>query len=325
MRMIKEILLNSSMGRQCNNTKILISGIICLLISACSLKPTIIEEPVLLGSKPNVSVRYTYDKVTLIIPVNVLEGEPTAYKVSLFQKGKMATPIFEKLFFPEDSIKMILPENIWNTENFGNVMTIFPIGDDFEGVTQMFHISGPGIYYMDLVHVRKDPITIKGLVLNRRLHTPIKNAEVTISDTIRTLKTISTDSLGFFRTELNHIFLGRDDLTIQVDTKNQFPDYSEHLPSLDTKNHHIDVLLGMSASMAENGTLFRVNTTLVPFRQGPENGSPIQMMLSMGDMFLVTKVSGDRSFGFIEIIDKQKGVQEEFEGWILSKYLEYIE
>lgn len=318
-------MLNLSMGRQWNKTKYLSASVICLYLSACSLKPIIIEEPVLLGSKPNVSVRYTYDKVTIVIPFKVIEGEPTAYKVSLFPKGKMATPIVEKLFFPTDSIKMMLPENIWNKENFGNVMTIAPIGDDFEIVTQMFHISGPGIYYMDTVYVRKDPVIIKGLVLGRRLHKPIKNAKVMITDSSRTLRSVITDSLGFFRTELDHAYLGRDDITLKVDTGKRFPDYSEHIKSLDEKTLHFDILLGMSSSLAEGGTMFRVKNDLVPFRKGPENGSPIQMMLSEGERFLVTKVSGERSFGYIEIIDKNKGIREVFEGWVLAKYLEHVE
>ena len=189
----------------------------------------------------------------------------------------------------------------------------------------MFHIGGPGMYHLDNVMIRRDPIIITGLVLDRRTRKPIKNASIFIADSSNNLKSHTTDSIGFFRTELNHAYLGRDDIRVVVDTKDQYPRYVEQLFNLHEKKRHVNILLGMSAAVAARGSLFRINEDLVAFRSGPENGSPIQMMLSKGDMFLVTKVSGERSFGYLEIIDKTKGIHEEFNGWVLTKYLEYVD
>lgn len=296
-----------------------------LVFFSCSIKPVIYEEPVLLNKEPNVSIRYTHDKVTVIIPVKSREGNPSAYKVSLFQKGRMATPSYEKLFFPGDSIKMILPEGIWSNENFGNVMSFTPVGEDFQTVTQMFHISGPGIYHLDPVSVRKEPVVIRGIVMDRGRGIPIPMALVEIMDSTKVLTTIKTDSLGFFRKELRHHYFSREDIVITVDTEDEFPLFTYPLGVMSEKSNHVDIQLGMSPEMTARGTLFRVNRHLVPFREGPENGSPTIVMLSKGDRFLVSKVSGDRSFGYVEITEPSKDIQVEFSGWVLSKYLEIVE
>ncbi|MFQ6605728.1 MAG: hypothetical protein ACE5D8_09290 [Fidelibacterota bacterium] len=291
----------------------------------CVFAPLVIDKPIRSLNAPNVSVRYTYNAITLMIPLVVLEKQPNAYKVSIFQKGKMATPVFERTFQPQDTIKLVMPLSNFSAANFDNVIRLEPIGDDFEIAEQFFHIPEPGIFIVNPMVVRLNPIVIKGIVVNRINRNPIPGATVSIADSNRTYVTLKTDSIGFFRCELNKTIIGDSELFVRVTTKKQFTDYLERIPAAQNNRIHLDIELGVSAEFAGRGNLFRVKSDLVPFRVGPENGSPIQMFLAQGEMFIATKVSGDRMFGYVEYVDLEKSIREEFSGWVLSRDLELVE
>lgn len=293
-----------------------------LAVTGCSLFPTRISEPVYLNTPPKVSVRYEFNTAVIIIPVKILEGEPKAYKVSLYARNRMAEPMMERMFFPADSLKMELPKEIWNQAEMGNVATVIPLGDDFNTVDQMFNIREPGRYVLGPVTVRKTPAVLIGHVLLRHSNMPVKGASLSIKDSLKIIGQTQSDSLGFFRLELPHKYQGSTGLSLQTSTNQRFPDQLQPLDFSDQTKISIVVQLGVSESFASSGNLYRVIQDFTPFRQGPENGSPIIMMLQKGDMFIGRKRAGERIYGEIEVIDEVRGIHEKFSGWVLDQYLE---
>ena len=71
--------------------------------------------------------------------------------------------------------------------------------------------------------------------------------------------------------------------------------------------------------------VYRVIQNETPFREAPENGSPIRFFLSEGDIFVAEAVAGDQLFGQIEILIEKNGYLQHFEGWIKNKYLKFIQ
>ena len=66
-------------------------------------------EPILLDANPSVAVRYEYGNIQLKLQTQILDGNPTAYRFSVFNQSDSISPLISKIFFPDDTIIAILP------------------------------------------------------------------------------------------------------------------------------------------------------------------------------------------------------------------------
>ena len=280
--------------------------------------------PILLEAEDHITMRYVYDVVTVLATVKVIEGNPTAYRFSIYRRDALASPIFEKIFFPEDSIKLILPTDSFSRDYIGNLAVLTPLGGDFQRVETPFSVEGSGIVRLPVIEVRKRPYVLTGRVLRKSDLLPIEDATVIIADSLDTIRTSQTDSLGFFRFELFTDVGERNDLKLTVSTDGYFSDWKSAIGFNGQKKMDLGIYLGPSKELLSAGALYRVTRDLTPFRTGPENGAPIQFLLSKGDLFVVSKVAGDRLYGFVEISSDASDSTQRVEGWVLRQYLEIL-
>jgi len=86
-------------------------------------------------------MRYTYAEVTIVAPVLILDAQPTAYRLSIYDRRNTAEPLLQQVFFPGDSIKLVLPRNTLNREPSGNLAVLVPLGGDFLKVQHTFSVD----------------------------------------------------------------------------------------------------------------------------------------------------------------------------------------
>jgi hypothetical protein len=72
-------------------------------------------------------------------------------------------------------------------------------------------------------------------------------------------------------------------------------------------------------------TIYEVIDSMVPFREGPENGAVALFLLNEGDQVVISKVAGDRLFGRVRIYLDKQGIYRNISGWILGKHLNRME
>ena len=321
-------LLNSPMGirwiKPVCFLSFLILGNFCFW--GCSFVRTIeYPKPILLNSNPVVSVRYEYENVQLNLSKQVLDGEPTAYRFSIFNNSDINSPLISKIFFPDDTITVMLPLNVLSIEDSANVAILIPQGDDFEIVENYFSIEQSGVIEFPTAYIRRKPVILVGNVSRRIGDTPIEGAKVQIIDSIGVVGSSETNNFGQFTIELPSPFKDRKDLNLTVSTAGKFSRWRNQIDFQGEKWLSQPVVIGPRALFVKQGMVYRVIQNNTPFREGPENGSPIRFFLSEGDIFVAEKVAGDQLFGRVEIpIDKNDYFQH-FEGWIKNKYLNFIQ
>lgn len=93
-------------------------------------------EPIVLSAEPVMSLRYTSTKVSLLVPIEWNEG-PHAAAISIFQRNDPASPLFQAMIFPNDSLRFILPHNVFSKDSLGNVLKVDPSGG-FRAVHHFF-------------------------------------------------------------------------------------------------------------------------------------------------------------------------------------------
>ena len=58
-------------------------------------------EPILLDANPSVAVRYEYGNIQLKLQTQIFDGNPTAYRFSVFNQSDSISPLISKIFFPD--------------------------------------------------------------------------------------------------------------------------------------------------------------------------------------------------------------------------------
>ena len=111
---------------------------------------------------------------------------------------------------------------------------------------------------------------------------------------------------------------------MMVTTDGEYATWLQPVDFKGEKRLNQKVLLGASQEFLEQGMVYRINQDLTPFKEGPENGSPIQFFLAHGEVFIVTKVAGERLYGYIETVNQEKSLRLQHDGWVLKKYLDLI-
>ena len=84
-------------------------------------------EPIILNSEPVMSLRYTSSEVSIFVPIVWQEG-PHAANVSVIHRNNPSSPLFQDIVFPHDSMRFMLPINIFSKDSLGNVLKVEPVG-----------------------------------------------------------------------------------------------------------------------------------------------------------------------------------------------------
>ena len=79
--------------------------------------------------------------VTISAKLSLGKFKPNAYRLSLFPRNRPSEIYISRMFFPEDSIQVILPENILNSDTLGNIASLEPIGGSYETIYRLFSKS----------------------------------------------------------------------------------------------------------------------------------------------------------------------------------------
>jgi hypothetical protein len=288
----------------------------------CSyLKVSQYDRPIILADNDQFNMRYTYAEVTIVAPILILDAQPTAYRLSIFDRRNTAEPLLQQVFFPGDSIKLVLPRNTLSREPLGNLAVLTPLGGDFVEVRHTFSVTPDPRIMLPISKVQRIPYVLFGTVYRRADNTPVAGAEVSLADSQHVFATSISDTMGFYRMQLRASQGEQEKLKLTVDTKGDLPKLS--IPFNFNSDHEVrrDLFLGPPQTFLEKGVPYRVNENLVPFREGPENGAPVHFFLSKGDLVIVSKVAGDRLFGLTEIRDETRGTTQEVEGWVLNRYV----
>ena len=242
--------------------------------------------------------------------------EPRAFKLSLFPRKSPSEVYISRMFFPGDSIQIILPYNILSEDTLGNIASLEPVGGSYEKLYRLFTKSKEKI---DLGNFR---IKIKSDIIKLSLidgfdFKPISKALLQISSSSQIIFSAMSDSMGYTRLRIP---INRDNTTpvvLRVDTDGRYPPWQENLEIPKGVSSKTIPLYPMQVD--EGVSIYKVVKELSPLRKGPENGSETLFLLNSGDLIAVNKVAGDRVYGRVRIDLYNKQSFKYFEGWVLNK------
>ncbi len=242
--------------------------------------------------------------------------EPRAFKLSLYPRKSPSEVYISRMFFPGDSIQIILPYNILSEDTLGNIASLEPVGGSYEKLYRLFTKSEEKI---DLGNFR---IKIKSDIIKLSLidgfdFKPISKALLQISSSSQIIFSAMSDSMGYTRLRIP---INRDNTTpvvLRVDTDGRYPPWQENLEIPKGVSSKTIPLYPMQVD--EGVSIYKVVKELSPLRKGPENGSETLFLLNSGDLIAVNKVAGDRVYGRVRIDLYNKQSFKYFEGWVLHK------
>tara|TARA_Y100001935_G_scaffold92848_2_gene77153 strand:- start:3672 stop:4595 length:924 start_codon:yes stop_codon:yes gene_type:complete len=247
--------------------------------------------------------------------------EPRAFKLSLFPRKSPSEVYISRMFFPGDSIQIILPYNILSEDTLGNIASLEPVGGSYEKLYRLFTKSEEKI---DLGNFR---IKIKSDIIKLSLidgfdFKPISKALLQISSSSQIIFSAISDSMGYTRLRIP---INRDNTTpvvLRVDTDGRYPPWQENLEIPKGVSSKTIPLYPMQVD--EGVSIYKVVKELSPLRKGPENGSETLFLLNSGDLIAVNKVAGDRVYGRVRIDLYNKQSFKYFEGWVLNKNIKLM-
>ena len=256
--------------------------------------------------------------VSITAIVNTIETNPTAYRFSVYARSKSAEPFIQKLFFPNEPIQIILPLDILSSDTLGNIAKLEPLGDKYSIQYRMFNKQDNEIK-LTLYEVLKPADILKLTILNKESKKPVSNVNTLAFQNGELLSSSKSDSLGFSRLRIP---LNREKdipINILIDTDGKFQLYRREIVIEEGTSEEIIMLSSLKLEIGE--TVYQVIDDLVPFREGPENGSSVLFFLNSGEQVVVSKVAGDRLFGRVNVFLEMQGRYKNVNGWILHKYV----
>lgn len=256
--------------------------------------------------------------VSITAIVNTIETNPTAYRFSVYARSKSAEPFIQKLFFPNEPIQIILPLDILSSDTLGNIAKLEPLGDKYSIQYRMFNKQDNEIK-LTLYEVLKPADILKLTILNKESKKPVSNVNTLAFQNGELLSSSKSDSLGYSRLRIP---LNREKdipINILIDTDGKFQLYRREIVIKEGTSEEIIMLSSLKLEIGE--TVYHVIDDLVPFREGPENGSSVLFFLNSGEQVVVSKVAGDRLFGRVNVFLEMQGRYKNVNGWILHKYV----
>lgn len=313
------------MGRT-RHKLIIIHAALIILFSSCTLLPTRIKEPILLGTEPRISFRYEYESIAVSIPYIIEGAEPENISVRIVTRINPLETLLELTFMPGEELSMMLPVNILSQDPLGNLAVISPGGDDYEIKEILFSIDDSPSILLPSVLIRQRPYLVSGHLIERASSEPVSSGRIDLIGRNQNVVFGSTvpDSTGYFRFDLQQKYGADSDFYLLVNMDKQFPDRVVQVDFID-KEFYTRILLGMSQAGIASGAAYQVLHEHTPFRDGPENGADIQFFLTAGDLFVVTKVAGNRLFGFVEMPTRYGDGLHTVYGWVRENDVEVQE
>ena len=172
---------------------------------------------------------------------------------------------------------------------------------------------------LTLYEVLKPADILKLTILNKESKKPVSNVNTLAFQNGELLSSSKSDSLGYSRLRIP---LNREKdipINILIDTDGKFQLYRREIVIKEGTSEEIIMLSSLKLEIGE--TVYQVIDDLVPFREGPENGSSVLFFLNSGDQVVVSKVAGDRLFGRVNVFLEMQGRYKNVNGWILHKYV----
>ena len=249
------------------------------------------------------------------------ENRPSAFKLSLFSRISPSEVLISRMFFPGDTIQVILPEDILSEDTLGNVATIEPIGGSYEKLYRLFTKSSEKIDLGNFkIEIKSDIIKLS--IIDGIERNPIPMASLKLFYDGKIIFSGKTDSMGYRRLRVP---VNRDSLipvSLRIDTGGNYPLWQENLEVPKGSSSKEIPLYKLHLDRGES--IYKIVKDLSPFRKGPENGSETLFFLNSGDLIAVNKVAGDRMFGKVRIDLYEKQSFNYFEGWVLTKHAELV-
>ena len=274
---------------------------------------TLYREKIVVGESETVVINATVN------PINIA---PTAYRYSIYPRNHPAEPFMQKLFFPGEEIQIILPANILNTDSLGNVAKLEPLGDNYDHQYRMFNAAVGEINLTAFVILSPSDI-MKLTVLDSETGNPIGASHIRVTQNGEILSNTQTDTSGYTRVRIPVKRIQDEPVMVSIDTDGRFPTWKGNM---DIAEGIFEKTVTISTlKLGPGDTIYEVIDSMVPFREGPENGAVSLFLLNEGDQVVISKVAGDRLFGRVRIYLDKQGIYRNISGWILGKHLNRME
>ena len=274
---------------------------------------TLYREKIVVGESETVVINATVN------PINIA---PTAYRYSIYPRNHPAEPFMQKLFFPGEEIQIILPANILNTDSLGNVAKLEPLGDNYDHQYRMFNAAVGEINLTAFVILGPSDI-MKLTVLDSETGNPIGASHVRVTQNGEILSNTQTDTSGYTRVRIPVKRIHDEPVMVSINTDGRFPTWKGNMDI--TQGIFEKTVMISTLKLGPGDTIYEVIDSMVPFREGPENGAVSLFLLNEGDQVVISKVAGDRLFGRVRIYLDKQGIYRNISGWILGKHLNRIE
>ena len=274
---------------------------------------TLYREKIVVGESETVVINATVN------PINIA---PTAYRYSIYPRNHPAEPFMQKLFFPGEKIQIILPANILNTDSLGNVAKLEPLGDNYDHQYRMFN-AAVGEINLTTFDILGPSDIMKLTVLDSETGNPIGASHVRVTQNGEILSNTQTDTSGYTRVRIPVKRIQDEPVMVSIDTDGRFPTWKGNM---DIAEGIFEKTVTISTlKLGPGDTIYEVIDSMVPFREGPENGAVSLFLLNEGDQVVISKVAGDRLFGRVRIYLDKQGIYRNISGWILGKHLNRME
>jgi len=274
---------------------------------------TLYREKIVVGESETVVINATVN------PINIA---PTAYRYSIYPRNHPAEPFMQKLFFPGEEIQIILPANILNTDSLGNVAKLEPLGDNYDHQYRMFN-AAVGEINLTTFDILGPSDIMKLTVLDSETGNPIGASHVRVTQNGEILSNTQTDTSGYTRVRIPVKRIQDEPVMVSINTDGRFPTWKGNM---DIAEGIFEKTVTISTlKLGPGDTIYEVIDSMVPFREGPENGAVSLFLLNEGDQVVISKVAGDRLFGRVRIYLDKQGIYRNISGWILGKHLNRME
>jgi hypothetical protein len=224
-----------------------------------------------------------------------------------------------KLFFPGEPIQIILPVNILNTDTLGNIAKMEPLGDAYDIQYRMFNKEGSGEIKLAQFDILVPADIMKLNVVDKTSGNPIPNCHIRVSQYGETLSMAEADTSGYTSVRVPIKRNKEEPVLLSINTDGQFPTWKGRIVVPEGDSERIVKISPIKLDTGE--TIYEVIDELVPFREGPENGSTVLFLLNEGDQLVISKVAGDRLFGRARIYLDNQSKYQNVNGWILGKHV----
>jgi len=113
--------------------------------------------PILITDNEHVYVRYQFNEIRILGSVEPGKYDPHAYIFAVFHRAALDAPIIQRMFFPGDTLELMIAENHLNAFPHGNIAVLKAIGDDFQQEEISFSYGGKDEIVLPQFQLRKVP------------------------------------------------------------------------------------------------------------------------------------------------------------------------